>query len=58
MRIIKWLSESYRLSIAKRYKRELFDNVFMIKDPNILTIKNVIPPSHKKYTKGAYLQQL
>ena len=56
MRIIKWLSESYRLSIAKRYKGELFDNVFMIKDPNILTIKNVIPPSHKKYTKGAYLQ--
>ena len=56
MRIIKWLSESYRLSIAKRYKGELFDNVFMIKDANILTIKNVIPPSHKKYTKGAYLQ--
>ena len=28
---------------------------YMIKDANILTIENVIPPSHKKYIESVYL---
>lgn len=42
MKIIKWLGESSRLKISEKFERELFENVFMIKDGNILATENVI----------------